>query len=377
MSDPQREAYLRIVERRSDIDGRFVNLRRVGRAGGAGCFSLVFSAIDSSTGQEVAIKVFRPDQVHDHYRYQCFLREAKIAESLQGQQDILGSICGAREFNEQVSTTSGIAITLRFPYFALELASHDVDLVVEQASWSPEHILENFRTMCRAVQRIHRRQISHRDLKPSNFLVLHDGEVRLSDFGTARNLDGEPPVLPNYMFAPGDLRYTAPEMLALLHDDDPAIAFYGDFFSLGAILFELCTGTKLGIQIFDHQFRADLAQAMAAVKKGDRRRIYDQCVAALAHGHSLPDIRAFSTLMPSCIAFRVDGLYKAIAALDYRKRLCDFDQIFRRIDQSLIVLRNEEKYRRWRQLREIFKQRHDAKRLHQEASRAESRRDRS
>jgi serine/threonine protein kinase len=368
VTDSQREGYLTIVEGRSDIDGRFKDIRRISPSGGCGVFSLVFRGVDSTNGRPVAIKVFRPDKVDDSYRYQSFLREAAIGESLRGQHDIAEYLCKAGEFNQLLTTETGISVTLRFPYLALELASHDVGYVLEKKLWGPEQILIGFRTMCRAVQRIHSRRICHRDLKPSNFLVLDNGEVRLSDFGTARDLGGDlPAVLPAYAGPPGDVRYTAPEMLALLHDDDPEIAFIGDFFALGAILFELCTGTNLGVLISTPQFRANLALTMAGSKKGERRANYDKYVARMAHAQSLPDVGTFATSVPSSIRSRVNGLYKTMAAIDYRKRSQNFDRVFLKIDQILIVLRNHEKYRRWREQREWAKSRREANRLQRDS----------
>jgi len=51
-----------------------------------------------------------------------------------------------------------------------------------------------------------------------------------------------PALVGSYISPPGDRRYCAPEMLGCLHDEDPAIAFTSDFFSLGAILFEMFSG---------------------------------------------------------------------------------------------------------------------------------------
>ena len=94
--------------------------------------------------------------------------------------------------------------------------------------------------MCKAVQRIHKAKIVHRDIKPGNFLVMRDGTIRLSDFGTARLIeDSSKPILDDYAgWPPGDIRYTAPEIISSLHDVTPHFAFKGDIFSLGATLFE-------------------------------------------------------------------------------------------------------------------------------------------
>ena len=205
--------------------------------------------------------------------------------------------------------------------------------------------------MCRAIQRIHKMKIVHRDLKPSNFLVMSDSSTRLSDLGTGRRIDEHTTsLLPSYSWGPpGDLRYSAPELFALLHDDEPAIAFKADFYSLGSILFELFSGSQLANYLFDDSYIASLMRTMREVSQGRRRDIYDQFVENIASAHRLPTLGTFGSNVPSCIANQLDDLYMSMAHLDYRKRLCDFIGIFRKIDICLLILRNEEKYSRWRQ----------------------------
>src|SRR5713226_10348596 len=70
--DPARDGFLRLIEAKANIGGRYVGLKRVGTNGGEGHFSLVFSATDRQTGRTVAIKVFRPDRLIETYRFQCF-----------------------------------------------------------------------------------------------------------------------------------------------------------------------------------------------------------------------------------------------------------------------------------------------------------------
>jgi serine/threonine protein kinase len=360
--DPARDGYLRLIEARTDIGGRYGNLRRVGANGGDGHFSLVFSATDAETGQTVAIKIFRPDRLSDTYRFQSFCREAILLEELTNSPHILEWLGGREEFVEHAQTNSGIPLEFKFPYFVVELASTDVATMIRSGAWSAEQKLVAFRAMCKAVQRIHKRKIVHRDIKPANFLVMPDLSVKLSDFGTARKIDGnESSILASYAAAPGDKRYTSPEMHAVLHDEDPTIAIYGDIFGLGATLFELFSGVVLGIQIFDAAFAADLARAMGAVHRRDRQRIYLQFVQSLAAGHPLPSISAYGNAIPACIRQLLDTLYKSMAALNYQRREWDFETIFLKIDQCLLVLRNEEKVRRWQRQKEQYKQNHAAK----------------
>jgi serine/threonine protein kinase len=359
---PNPDPFFSLIEARRDIDGRFFNIKRVG----AGNFSLVFAARDNISNRDVAIKVFRPEFLIQHpYRFQCFCREVALLWQLSGTKNVLDWIAPQGEFIEKVRSESGIIFDFRFPYFAVELASTDVSAVIRAGSWSAEQKLLGFREMCKGVQRIHRAGISHRDIKPSNFLVMKDGTIKLSDFGTARDLNGsDPPLMPDYMISPGDTRYSSPEMLALIHDVDPTIAFSGDIYSLGASLFELWSGTMLGLQLFDARFAADLTQSMNAVHKRDRLRNYLGFVQNIAGAHPLPAIAAFGNSLPSSISALVEGLYQSMSALDYRRRLCDFARIFLRIDQCLLVLKNEEKVRRWRQQKELFRANRQEKCVH-------------
>ncbi|HEV2523353.1 MAG TPA: protein kinase family protein [Candidatus Acidoferrales bacterium] len=360
--DAALDGFLRLIEARPDLGGRYMEPIRVGLSGGDGHFSLLFSATDNRTNRRVAIKVFRPDRIGETYRYQSFCREAILLERLAGTPNILEWVGKQDEYVERVVSTTGIPFDLRFPYFAVELASEDVGAICRLGRWGPEQKLVAFREMCKAVQRIHKKEIVHRDIKPSNFLVMENGDVKLSDFGTARLIDGiEPPILANYPAAPGDTRYASPEMHALLHDDDPTICQHGDIFALGATLFELCTGAILGVQLFDASFAQDLAQSMGAVHKRDRRRIFLQFVQALDAGHPLPSISEYASEFPASIRTLVDNLYRSMASLDFRRRLCDFAMIFLKVNQCLLVLRNEAKLYRWRKQKEQYKQNHCAK----------------
>jgi serine/threonine protein kinase len=351
-----REAFLRLAEARRDVGGRFVGLRRVGTNGGDGVFSLVFSASDKQTNRLVAIKVFALDRSNETYRYECFCREARLLEQLVGLPHILGWVSGRDEFVERVQTSGGISFDLQFSFYVVELASTDVGAIIRAGSWNAERKLIAFREMCKAIQRIHRLEIVHRDIKPSNFLLMESGEVKLSDFGAARKIDGtEAALVADYQAAPGDTRYTSPEMHALLHDDDVTICRKGDVFALGATLFELFSGVLLGVQLFDASFVQDLARSMSAINKRERKRTYLQFVQNLDAGHPLPSISSYGGDIPVSIRDLVDGLYKAMAALDYRRRLCDFETIFLKIEQCLLVLRNEEKVKRWRQRKEQYR----------------------
>ena len=283
-------------------------------------------------------------------------------QQFAGQPDILQCLAPHDEFTVPF-IHMGLTLDIPFAYYAVELASYDVNQAISANRWSPIQKLEAFRAMCRAVQRIHNHSIVHRDLKPSNFLVMADGTLRLSDFGTARDLsDPTGGLLANYQAPPGDVWYAAPEIIAALHDVDPKFALRADIYSLGAVLFELFTGTPLNLHMFDPSTLETLGQMMNTVARADRIRIYDGFVGNMADAHPLPSLHHFGDVVPSCILSLANLLCRGMAAVDYRRRLCDFEDIFSRINTCLWVLKHEAAYHRWRELRARMRQAREEKR---------------
>jgi serine/threonine protein kinase len=344
-NERQRLLITELLEKRGSIAGRFSNIRRID-GGSTGHFSALVAAADSETKCDVALKFLLPN-FSGGYRDDSFDREAELLEDFRGQPDIIQLVAPRANFTEVFTNDLGLKFPVQFSYYALELARTDVGTIIANVEWNAERLLVAYRAMCRAVQRLHKSGVAHRDLKPPNFLVMPDSSIRLSDLGTARRLTSSAALLGSYKGPPGDISYSAPEMLALLHDEHPTIAFRSDFFSLGAILFEMFSGVSLGSRIYDSRFVTDLTQAMLHVKRGQRRQVFDQFVTAIADARRIPSVDTFGAPVPSCLKDPLNDLVRALASLDYRKRLVDFSSVFNKLNVCLLILRNEASYQRW------------------------------
>jgi serine/threonine protein kinase/tetratricopeptide (TPR) repeat protein len=135
------------------------------------------------------------------------------------------------------------------PYFVMELVKGlPLTDYCDNRRLSVQERLQLFVHICAAVQHAHQKGIIHRDLKPSNILVTeHDGKPvpKVIDFGLAKAL-GAATVLTErtlhtaYGTVVGTPLYMAPEQVGINALD---VDTRTDIYALGAILYELLTGT--------------------------------------------------------------------------------------------------------------------------------------
>jgi eukaryotic-like serine/threonine-protein kinase len=212
---------------------------------GAGSMGEVYRARDTQLDRDVAIKVLPEFVSTDRDRLLRFEREAKSAAALN-HPNILAVY--------QMGTYLGM------PYLVSELLEGKT--LTETARRGPlplRKVIDYAVQIARGLGAAHEKGIIHRDLKPDNLFVTKDGRVKILDFGLAKLMQPKESIasvaatitLPG--MALGTVGYMAPEQVRGLNTDQRA-----DIFALGAILYELVTGT----QSFQRPTSADTMSAI-------------------------------------------------------------------------------------------------------------------
>jgi serine/threonine protein kinase len=359
-----RQLFIAIIEQQSasdGINGRYYNVSRLDDCAGQGNFSLVFKADDRSNGKKVALKFFNPLE-NDEYRRRCFYRESDILESLRGQSNIIQLVEPRSAYIIRMThEPTGMVWPLTLEFISTDLASSNIKQYIYETETQPLKSLVYFREMCKGVQRIHVRQICHRDLKLDNFFIIGRGNICLGDFGSSRCFGSSGQALveiypiPNWR---GEIFYTAPEMFGLAAEDAESFR-RADIYSLGASLFEMFTKQKLYPYVFDERFNSQIFELTKyglgnLPLAGERLR---QIVTQIVQDVRLPEIYDFDTDVPIVIRERLNNLYKGMANLDYKRRICDSQVVFREVNHCIEVLQNRVKYERWMELKKLWNER--------------------
>ena len=215
--------------------GQTISHYRITDKLGEGGMGVVYVAEDTHLGRRVAVKFL--SSVDEHHFRARFLREARAVSALSHPH-----IATIFDYGE---TAEG------HPFIVMELVDGQTlsDLLHQSALTIPRAV-EIIADVAEALGEAHARGIIHRDIKPSNVVINRRGQVKVLDFGLAKQLNENQ----HSQSADPDARtllatttqagvvvgtplYLSPEQATGAEVDARS-----DLFALGALLYECITG---------------------------------------------------------------------------------------------------------------------------------------
>ena len=186
---------------------------------GRGGMGVVYRAVDPALGRPVALKLITPEMAEDPGFRRRFLREPRLAASLDHPHVV--PIYDAGEHDGQL-------------YLAMRLVEGgDLKAALAQGL-EAGRLLRILDQIASALDAAHRRGLVHRDVKPANILLDEDDQAYLTDFGITKELSADSTGGGQLV---GTLEYLAPEQIRGEPVDGRA-----DEYSLACVLHEGLSG---------------------------------------------------------------------------------------------------------------------------------------
>jgi serine/threonine protein kinase len=183
----------------------------------------VYLAEDARLDRRVALKIPAPELVGDAAFRDRFLRETKLAASLEHQAIV--PVIDAGEDKGR------LYLVLRYVE-GTDLAG----LIRDEGPLPAARLVHLLSQIASALDVAHANGLVHRDVKPGNILVGAGDQAYLSDFGLTKRRGGESRLTRTGQFI-GTLDYVAPEMI-----EGHELTGAGDQYSLACVAFEALTG---------------------------------------------------------------------------------------------------------------------------------------
>ncbi|MCC7074724.1 MAG: serine/threonine protein kinase [Deltaproteobacteria bacterium] len=210
------------------IAGRYRLTRQIGKGG----MGAVWVAVQEQLGREVALKLIRPELVHEERVRERFRREARLVAQLNNPHVVNVIDFGEAEAPGGDGTTLFIAMEL--------LRGRTLRQRMREGPVSPRESAAVVAQIADGLAAAHQAGVVHRDLKPDNVMLVptpgRPDLVKLVDFGVAKSLTPEAGMsrLTQTGVLVGTPGYLAPEVV-LGDPADPS----SDLYSVGVLWFEL------------------------------------------------------------------------------------------------------------------------------------------
>src|SRR5437867_6228025 len=189
---------------------------------GRGGMSVVYLAEHVRLGRKVALKLLSPELSENEKFRERFLRESKIAASIDHP-----NIVPIYDSDEAEGT---LFIAMRY------VQGTDLrGLIRSRAPLEPPRVVSLATQIASALDAAHMHGLVHRDVKPGNVLLTHEDHVYVADFGLTKRALSVSGLTETGQLV-GTIDYIAPEQAK----GDP-VDGRADVYSLGCLAYECLT----------------------------------------------------------------------------------------------------------------------------------------
>lgn len=191
---------------------------------GKGATSTVYLALDPFNQQQVALKVFNLNVLHDNNRAKAY-RKLLLTEA-----SLAGKLSHPHIVKIYDAVMDGDLNYMVMEYVEGETLEKygEVDHLMDLG-----HIAEIIYKCCKALEYAQYQGVTHRDIKPANILLQGENDIKISDFGAAV-IDSQQSTQVSGVGSPA---YMSPEQIREQH-----LTHQTDIYSLGVTMYRLLTG---------------------------------------------------------------------------------------------------------------------------------------
>jgi serine/threonine-protein kinase len=196
---------------------------------GQGGMATVYLAEDIKFQTNVALKVLNKEYVHNDNIRKRFIAEARNMFKMSHPNII--------KVTDLIDDGDTVAFVME--YIEGETLKEYIE---RKGKLSDEEIKTIFTQMLEAVGYVHEQNLVHRDIKPSNFMITSKGQIKLLDFGIAKNTDSSSAeyTQTGTGIQMGTPLYMSPEQIT----ETKSVNAQSDIYSLGVVLWQMVTGQK-------------------------------------------------------------------------------------------------------------------------------------
>lgn len=291
-------------------DTPFSNLKVIGpyrieKEIGHGGMGYVFKAQHSHTMEIVAIKVMSPGFSMDESMVARFKREANLLKNLN---------------HPNIVRILDVNMDGELKYYVMEfIRGRNLAKELEGGPIPVSEIFGITWQVSAALRSAHETGVIHRDIKPENIMRDEKGEIKLTDFGIAREI-GAAGITSAGTFI-GTPAYMSPEQAL---GKEPGIT--SDIYSLGVVLYEMLTG-KVPFES-DNPLEIMRKHAYEEVPSPkeinpDIPIVFSQLVTRMLKKKSeqrTPNLKAFDSQLQDCIRFMHGDIVTETAKMHIEER---------------------------------------------------------